>query len=50
MEIEPTSLNRGEGLAVRWSGDVGGVQGKSEGDGGGGEVVVEEGENERSQL
>ena len=50
MEIKPTSLNRGEGLAVGWSGDVGGVQGESEGDGGGGEVVVEEGENEQSQL
>jgi hypothetical protein len=50
MEVEPTSLNRGEGLAAGWSGDVGGVQGEGEGEGGGGEVVVEEGENERSQL
>jgi hypothetical protein len=34
--IEPTSLTRGEGLVARLAGEVGGVEGKSEG-----EVVVE---------
>ena len=37
---EPTSLNGGEGLIASLTGDFGGV----EGEGSGGEVVVEEGE------
>ena len=44
--MEPTSLNRGEGLVSGWQGDVRGVAGKGEGETGGGEAVVEE-ENER---
>ena len=46
MEVEPTSLNRGEGLATGWSGDVGGTKGEGEGESGGGEVVVDK-ENEQ---
>jgi hypothetical protein len=40
--MEPTSLNRGEGLAFRSTGDVGGGKGESED--AGREVVVDEGE------
>jgi len=40
--VEPTSLNRGEGLVARSMGAVGGGEGEGEGDGG--EMVVEEGE------
>ena len=40
--MEPTSLNRGEGLACGLTGNVGGGKGKSEDTGG--EVVVDEGE------
>ena len=49
MEVEPTSLNRGEGLATGWSGDVGGTEGEGEGESGGGEVVVDE-ENEQTST
>ena len=42
---KPTSLNGGEGLVAGSMGEVGGVAGE----GGGGEVVVEEGENEQNQ-
>jgi len=38
--LEPTSLNRGEGLAAKVTGEVGGVDG--EGEGGGGDMVVDE--------
>jgi hypothetical protein len=41
--MEPTSLNRGEGLLVDTR------EGEGEGEGGGGEVV-EEGENEQSST
>jgi len=40
--LKPTSLNGGEGLAAGSTDDVGG--GESEGKGGGGEVMVDEGE------
>jgi hypothetical protein len=43
---EPTSLNGGEGLVAGSTGDFGGI----EGEGGGGEVVVEEGESEQNQC
>ena len=46
MEVVPTSLNRGEELVAGSTGEVGGVEGKGEGESGGGEVVVEA-ENER---
>jgi len=46
--MEPTSLNRGEGLITVLMGENGGVEGEDESEGGGGEVVVEEGENERN--
>ena len=49
MEVKPTSLNRGEGLATGWSGDVGGTKGEGEGESGGGEVVVDE-ENEQTST
>jgi len=42
MLVEPTSLNRGEGLVARSTGSVGG--GEGEGEGGRGEIVVVEGE------
>jgi hypothetical protein len=42
---EPTSLNGGEGLVAGSTDEFGGV----EGEGGGGKVVVEEGENEQNQ-
>ena len=41
--IEPTSLNRGEGLIARLTREAGGGEGKDEGK----DVVVEEGENEQ---
>jgi hypothetical protein len=50
MEVEPTSLNRGEGLAAGWSGEVGGVEGKRKGESGSGEVVVEEENEQRSTV
>jgi len=34
--IEPTSLNRGEGLVARLAGEVGGVESKGKGEVGGG--------------
>jgi hypothetical protein len=46
---EPTSLNGGEGLMSKSTGEVEGVEGEDEGEGGGGEVVVEE-ENERTST
>jgi hypothetical protein len=46
LVIEPTSLNRGEGLVDGFPGGVGVVEGEGEGAGGGREVVEEE-ENER---
>jgi hypothetical protein len=46
MEVEPTSLNGGEGLATGWSGDLRGVEGEGKGGSGGGEVEVEA-QNER---
>ena len=46
LVVEPTSLNRGEGLVYELAGDVGVVEGEGEGEGGGREVVEEE-ENER---
>ena len=45
--IEPTSLNRGEGLVARLTRDAGGGEGEDEGEDDGGEVMVEEGENTR---
>jgi len=45
--IEPTSLNRGEGLVAGLTRDAGGGEGKDEGEDDGGEVMVEEGENTR---
>jgi len=45
--IEPTSLNRGEGLVARLTRDAGGGEGEDEGEDDGGEVMVEEGENAR---
>jgi len=45
--IEPTSLNRGEGLVAGLTRDAGGREGKDEGEDDGGEVMVEEGENAR---
>jgi hypothetical protein len=36
--VEPTSLNRGEGLVAGFAGEIGGVEGQGEGQG---EVVVE---------
>jgi hypothetical protein len=38
--LEPTSLNRGEGLTAEVTGEVRGINGK--GEGGGGEMVVDE--------
>ena len=46
LVVEPTSLNRGEGLVNEFAGGVGVVEGEGEGEGGGREVVEEE-ENER---
>ena len=46
MVVEPTSLNRGEGLVDEFAGGVGVVEGEGEGEGGGREMVEEE-ENER---
>ena len=42
MLVEPTSLNRGEGLVARSTGSVAGREGEGEGDRG--EIVVVEGE------
>jgi hypothetical protein len=47
IEVEPTSLNGGEGLVTGWTGEVQGVQGEGEGSGRK-EVVVEE--NERTST
>ena len=46
MLTEPTSLNSGEGLVSGLTSEVGGVGGE----GGGGDVVVEAGENERKST
>ena len=45
--IEPTSLNRGEGLVAGLTRGAGGGEGEDEGEDDGGEVMVEEGENAR---
>ena len=45
--IEPTSLNRGEGLVAGLTRDAGGGEDEDEGEDDGGEVMVEEGENAR---
>ena len=39
-----------EGLAARCSGDVGGTEGESESESGGGEVVVDEENEQRSTV
>ena len=44
LVVEPTSLNRGEGLVDEFAGGVGVIEGKGKG---GGREVVEEEENER---
>jgi len=46
---EPTSLNGGERLVSESRDEVEGVEGEDEGEGGGGEVVMEE-ENERTST
>jgi len=46
LVVEPTSLNRGEGLVDELACDAKIVEGEGEGEGGGREVVEEE-ENER---
>jgi GTPase involved in cell partitioning and DNA repair len=46
---EPTSLNGGEGLVSELRDEVKGVEGEDKGEGGGGEVVMEE-ENERTST
>ena len=33
MLTEPTSLNRGEGLVIKWIGKFGGVKGEDKGEG-----------------
>ena len=48
--MEPTSLNRGEGLVSGWQGDVRNVAGKGKGETGGGEAVVEEENKRRSTM
>ena len=45
--IEPTSLNRGEGLVAGLTRDAGGGEDEDEGEDDGGEAMVEEGENAR---
>jgi hypothetical protein len=50
MEVEPTSLKRGEGLVARLTGEIGAVDGEGEGEAGGGEVVVEEKNERRSTV
>jgi len=48
LVVEPTSLNRGEGLVDELACDARIVEGKGKGEGeGGGREVVEEEENER---
>jgi hypothetical protein len=50
MDVEPTSLDRGEGLTAGCSGDVGGTEGESESESGGGEVVVDKENKQRSTV
>ena len=50
MDVKPTSLNRGEGLMAGCSGDVGGIEGESESESGGGEVVVDKENEQRSTV
>ena len=47
VEVEPTSLNKGEGLL---SGSTCEVEGEDEGEGSGREVVVDEGERNSTVM